>query len=272
MEPEQCHACHQPIGRPRKISNGLYLSIIVGNSIDLKMTTADRFLFKRDYEKFKLRVTLLNMVLLIVNLVFPSRPLDLLCHFLMVWYYCTLTIRESILRLNGSQMHWWWVAHHYFATAICAVAVTWQDDEDYRAFRLQFLLFALYICICQQLQYKYQSGCLRRLHSLGHGDSMDLTLEGFDMWMFRGLTFLLPILVFAYLGEIYNAYTLYSMWTRGTTSWHVPTLGVLFFIVGNGNLFMVVKIAIQKLGGDPRIRKQSLQTKFREYNGIDKLK
>lgn len=34
---------------------------------------------------------------------FNFRALDLLCHFLMVWYYCTLTIRESILRINGSK-------------------------------------------------------------------------------------------------------------------------------------------------------------------------
>ncbi|CAJ0942687.1 unnamed protein product, partial [Mesorhabditis belari] len=235
------------------------------------MTSADRFLFKRDYEKFKLRVTFVNLVLLVVNLVLPSRQLDLLCHFLMVWYYCTLTIRESILRLNGSQMHGWWVAHHYFATVISGVAITWSDDRFYQAFRLQFLLFALYISLCQQMQYKYQSGCLRRLHALGHGDTMDLTLEGFEGWMFRGLTFLLPFLLFAYLLELFHSYTLYQMWLSGETSWHVPVLGILFFIVGNGNLFMVAFTAIAKIREDPKRRKQSLRIKYQDISGIEKL-
>lgn len=33
----------------------------------------------------------------------PPRVLDALFNFLLVWYYCTLTIRESILISNGSR-------------------------------------------------------------------------------------------------------------------------------------------------------------------------
>ena len=33
--------------------------------------------------------------------------LDLLFMFLLVWYYCTLTIRESILKVNGSRIKGW---------------------------------------------------------------------------------------------------------------------------------------------------------------------
>ena len=32
------------------------------------------------------------------------RVLDLIFMFLIVWYYCTLTIRESILIVNGSRI------------------------------------------------------------------------------------------------------------------------------------------------------------------------
>ena len=31
------------------------------------------------------------------------RWMDAVLHFLLVWYYCTLTIRENILRINGSR-------------------------------------------------------------------------------------------------------------------------------------------------------------------------
>ncbi|KIH69315.1 hypothetical protein ANCDUO_00343, partial [Ancylostoma duodenale] len=58
-------------------------------------------------------------------------------------------------------------------------------------------------------QTQYQSGCLRRLHSLGQGHIMDITVEGFTSFMFKGLTFLLPFLVAAYVSiqfwlSVYN--------------------------------------------------------------------
>lgn len=34
---------------------------------------------------------------------FPTRVTDAVFNFLLVWYYCTLTIRESILINNGSK-------------------------------------------------------------------------------------------------------------------------------------------------------------------------
>lgn len=60
----------------------------------------------------------------------------------------------------------------------------------FQAFHSQFLLFAGYICLVQQLQYQYQSGCLRRLHSLGHGDSMDVTLGELFVSVLAGFSFL----------------------------------------------------------------------------------
>ncbi|EYC38383.1 hypothetical protein Y032_0721g1827 [Ancylostoma ceylanicum] len=115
------------------------------------------------------------------------------------------------------------------------------------AFHSQFLLFAAYICLVQQLQYQYQSGCLRRLHSLGHGDSMDVTLEGFATWMFQGLTFLLPFLAIVYMLELYNAYTLFSIWKSHDCVWQVPALSLLFLIVGVGNIAMVAQIVLHKM-------------------------
>ena len=40
---------------------------------------------------------------LYVLLLVSFRALDALFNFLLVWYYCTLTIRESILISNGSR-------------------------------------------------------------------------------------------------------------------------------------------------------------------------
>jgi hypothetical protein len=39
-----------------------------------------------------------------INLLVNYRVLDSIYMFLIVWYYCTLTIRESILKVNGSRI------------------------------------------------------------------------------------------------------------------------------------------------------------------------
>ena len=44
------------------------------------------------------------MAISLINLYVNHRLLDRAFMFLIVWYYCTLTIRESILRVNGSKI------------------------------------------------------------------------------------------------------------------------------------------------------------------------
>ncbi|VDL87707.1 unnamed protein product [Nippostrongylus brasiliensis] len=53
-----------------------------------------------------------------------------------------------------------------------------------------------------------------------------ISSEGFATWMFQGLTFLLPFLVVAYVLELYNAYTLYSLWTTQECVWQGNIHGV----------------------------------------------
>ncbi|CAI4230562.1 unnamed protein product [Auanema sp. JU1783] len=252
----------------RKNDNGFYLNIIIGNSIDLRMNSSQRLNFKRDYENFKLRVTLINLVLLTITFFFPSRPMDAVCHFLMVWYYCTLTIRENILIINGSKIHWWWVAHHYLACVVGGVALTWPDDEAYHEFRPQFIMFTGYICLVQQLQYQYQNGCIRRLHALGHGDTMDITLEGFASWMFQGLTFLLPFLMLAYIFEIYNAYCLLTIWHRQQCVWQVLALAILFTVVGAGNIFFVTMVLARRMSDSAKCRIDAI---IKKHPSLEKL-
>ena len=46
----------------------------------------------------------LGGILATTNFFLNIRALDILFMFLIVWYYCTLTIRESILIVNGSRI------------------------------------------------------------------------------------------------------------------------------------------------------------------------
>ncbi|CAD5217809.1 unnamed protein product [Bursaphelenchus okinawaensis] len=230
--------------------NGLYLSIILGSNLDVSLLNPDdRYRYKQEYEKFKMTVTSVAMVVLLLSYFMPSRATDALSTFLMVWYYCTLTIREAILRVNGSRIKGWWVLHHYAACVLCGIVLIWRDGPCYKEFRNLFIVMAFYIALVQMMQYKYQTGCLRRLHALGQRHSMDITVEGFSSWMFKGLTFILPFLVIGYLLQGYCSFYLFHMYFFKNCSqdWQVLALAVLFGIVSLGNIITSVIVFLKKL-------------------------
>ena len=53
-------------------------------------------------------------------------------------------------------------------------------------FRDQFMQFNVYLGFVQYLQFTYQKGCLYRLRSLGERNDMDITIDGFHSWMWKG--------------------------------------------------------------------------------------
>nr|DBA33449.1 TPA: hypothetical protein GDO54_001132 [Pyxicephalus adspersus] len=199
---------------PKK--NGLYLSLVLGN----------------------VNVTLLSK---------QSKVGDAVFNFLLVWYYCTLTIRESILINNGSRIKGWWVLNHYISTFLSGVMLTWPDGLMYQIFRNQFLSFSMYQSFVQFLQYYYQSGCLYRLRALGERHNMDLTVEGFQSWMWRGLTFLLPFLFFGQFWQLYNAITLFQLARHPECKeWQVIMCGLPFLVHFLGNFFTTLRVVHQK--------------------------
>eukprot|EP00079_Xenopus_tropicalis_P032936 XP_017946707.1 PREDICTED: transmembrane protein 120A isoform X3 [Xenopus tropicalis] len=202
---------------PKK--NGLYLSLVLGNVNVTLLSKQSKFAYKDEYEKFKLYLTMILMVLsFICRFVLNSRVTDAVFNFLLVWYYCTLTIRESILINNGS--------------------------------RKESLLDTQVVhCtgFVQFLQYYYQSGCLYRLRALGERHNMDLTVEGFQSWMWRGLTFLLPFLFFGQFWQLYNAITLFKLARHPECKeWQVIMCGLPFLVHFLGNFFTTLRVVHQK--------------------------
>ncbi|KAE8624860.1 hypothetical protein XENTR_v10006069 [Xenopus tropicalis] len=231
---------------PKK--NGLYLSLVLGNVNVTLLSKQSKFAYKDEYEKFKLYLTMILMVLsFICRFVLNSRVTDAVFNFLLVWYYCTLTIRESILINNGSRIKGWWVLNHYISTFLSGVMLTWPDGLMYQMFRNQFLSFSMYQSFVQFLQYYYQSGCLYRLRALGERHNMDLTVEGFQSWMWRGLTFLLPFLFFGQFWQLYNAITLFKLARHPECKeWQVIMCGLPFLVHFLGNFFTTLRVVHQK--------------------------
>ncbi|XP_023675174.1 transmembrane protein 120A-A [Paramormyrops kingsleyae] len=231
---------------PKK--NGLYLSLVLGNVNITLLNKQAKFAYKDEYEKFKLCLTVLLLLFSFTcRFVVTYRVVDALFNFLLVWYYCTLTIRESILISNGSRIKGWWVFHHYVSTFLSGVMLTWPDGRLYQMFRNQFLTYSLYQSFVQFLQYYYQSGCLYRLRALGERHNMDLTVEGFQSWMWRGLTFLLPFLFFGHFWQLYNGLTLFRMaQLPECKEWQVAMCGASYLVLFMGNFFTTLGVVYHK--------------------------
>ncbi|XP_053328683.1 transmembrane protein 120B isoform X1 [Spea bombifrons] len=231
---------------PKK--NGLYLNLVLGNVNVTLLSNQAKFAYKDEYEKFKLYLTIILLLGAIAcRFVLHYRVTDEVFNFLLVWYYCTLTIRESILITNGSRIKGWWVSHHYVSTFLSGVMLTWPDGLMYRMFRNQFLAFSIYQSCVQFLQYYYQSGCLYRLRALGERNHLDLTVEGFQSWMWRGLTFLLPSLFFGHFWQLYNAITLFELSRHEECKeWQISVLAFAFFLLFLGNFLTTLKVVHTK--------------------------
>eukprot|EP00092_Neocalanus_flemingeri_P001362 GFUD01001454.1.p1 GENE.GFUD01001454.1~~GFUD01001454.1.p1 ORF type:complete len:429 (+),score=133.49 GFUD01001454.1:926-2212(+) len=227
--------------------SGRYLRGILGN-VDFSILDKDKkYQYKEQYEQFKLIVNLIGGIIAIVNYFLNYRVIDLIIMFLIFWYYCTITIRESILIINGSRIKGWWRAHHFVSCVVGGVLLVWQDGPAYRAFRDQFMMFNVYVAFLQYLQYVYQKGCLYRLRSLGERQDMDITINGFHSWMWKGLGFLLPFLYLGYMMELYNAYTLYQLMYTYDATWQIPALSILFLVLGVGNITTTSMTILVKL-------------------------
>ncbi|XP_063349648.1 ion channel TACAN-like isoform X2 [Pelmatolapia mariae] len=232
---------------PKK--NGLYLSLVLGNVNVTLFNKQSKFAYKDEYEKFKLCLTVILLLFSFICYFFVSyRFSDVILNFLLVWYYCTLTIRESILITNGSRIKGWWVFHHYISAVLSGVMLTWPEGNLYHIFRNQFLAYSLYQSFVQCLQCYYQSGCLYRLRALGERHNMDLTVEGFQSWMWKGLTFLLPFLFFGHFWQLFNGLSLFRMaQLPECKEWQVSVCGLCFLILFAGNFFTTVAVVRQKL-------------------------
>ncbi|VDN12815.1 unnamed protein product [Dibothriocephalus latus] len=109
---------------PKK--NRLYLNVVLG-AVNVSFTTKqEKFAYKNNYENFKIIVSgIMALFALLLYICPPIRLMDSLFHFLLVWYYCTLTIREQILIQNGSKIKGWWATYHFILTALTAVMLIW---------------------------------------------------------------------------------------------------------------------------------------------------
>ena len=131
--------------------------------------------YKEDYEKWKLNLSFAILGLIIffsnllfdrffsafsvLNLIYFHRLAEALHLFLLLWFYCTLTVRESILVVNGSRIRGWWVMHHYISAFLVGVHIIWPTASDgYDRFRNLTVWFSLLVSL---VQVDFKGGLVR---------------------------------------------------------------------------------------------------------------
>jgi len=105
---------------------------------------------------------------------------------------------------------------------------------------------------------------------------MDITIEGFHSWMFKGLSFLLPFLFGGYIFQAYNSYSLYKLSSHPDATWQVLVLSIFFFVLFVGNTFTTLWVVPQKLRGkikeSYRLKSVSWAMKIRQQIKGEKAK
>lgn len=235
--------------------NSLILSLAVGDINVTLPRLADRMRYKQKYELFKLKMTFVafcfTFLRVLLDYVFHSsiRFPDAIFLVFLAWYYCSVVLREHILRANGSHIRPWWLAHHYLSIAVVAVVLVWPEGETYRKFYPRFNIFACFVGFIQLLEFDYQRRRMYTLRALGKKDAMDLPSEGVQevQWN-QGLSLLVPFLVVCQIWILYMAYYLFKLSrTPECVEWQVMALGGLFAVIGVGNTYTNYVTLMSKL-------------------------
>ena len=229
----------------------LVLRLALGNGAPYSLRPLKlRIGYKRDYEMFKLGMTVVStLVVLLCLFVTSNRVMDAIYEFLMLYYYCTIVLREHILVVNGSRIRKWWLGHHYFSIVLSGVVLTWPPGDSYHQFRPMFLWFCLFLCGLQYLQHRYQISRLYALVALDMARQMDTVVgDGVPSSSIdAGFMMLVPLLFCGHVWQIYISYTLYSMFLTGFGhEWQVVVVAILFAILGFGNFTATILTLVSR--------------------------
>ncbi|XP_022690276.1 transmembrane protein 120A-like isoform X1 [Varroa jacobsoni] len=240
---------------------GKYLYFVLGSVSVAMRSNKLKLNYKIEYENFKLVVTCALLALSVICLLRgPGTRWDPVLMFGLVWFYCTLTIRESILKANGSNIKGWWRLYHFLATGLSGVTVLWADKQGFQLhLRSCFLTYTCVMLVAHQMQYRYQAGTLYRLQALGATptgnsdvDPMEVSVEGVHSLlvkpMLRDFFLLMPFLYAVYLLQLLMLYLVVELISSKPESatWHAASAAVFFGVMFVGNVYNTTKAIYSK--------------------------
>lgn len=224
-------------------TGGMFVEMFLG-SINVRFARkSERLAFKKEYEKLKLKLAPVFVVLCIICLVFKEyRWLHMVLQLALSCYYVTLAIRENILRANGSNIRAWWIIHHYFTMMQGVLLLTWPNSETYARYRQQLHLFGLYNAILQIFQTRYQMARLYTLRSLGRANEMDVaSSDSTQIHWSETMRLLLPLILLGQFLQGKQAVHLFRIYKEFPTELQILLLSLLFLANFLGNIITTMK-------------------------------
>ncbi|KAH7827011.1 putative Transmembrane protein 120 like [Monocercomonoides exilis] len=163
-----------------------------------------------------------------------------------------LSLRERILRVNGSHIRGWWKVHHMCCLLFCCGLVAWFDSRQYQEMRRSLYAVGVYTGAVQYLQAKYQMSRLYTLVSLGKVSEMDVpNRDSAPLHWSINMTLLLPFLLIGYFLQFYMGFRMCALYVtrRVFKEWNLVFVGGIFIFLSVGNTLATGITAIKSHGG-----------------------
>ncbi|PON40677.1 TMPIT-like [Parasponia andersonii] len=239
--------------------HGRFLRMFLG-PINVRASRKDiQLKVKEEYNSYRDRTALLFLLFPSTLLILrswiwdgclPAFPVQLYQAWLLL-LYTGLALRENILRANGSDIRPWWIYHHYCATVMALVSLTWEIKGQPNCSKKQrgvqlFLQWAMMQGVAMLLQNRYQRQRLYTRIALGKAKRMDVVwgeTAGVDgqLWV------LCPILFVLQGFEAYVGLLLLRTALDGVVSeWQVIFCGFLLVLMAVGNFVNTVQTLMVK--------------------------
>jgi hypothetical protein len=232
----------------------------------------DRVALRDEYEKFKERTNLGFVVFPLVWMLTDvylrhewryTHWIHILTHVWLLYYYVSLSLRENILLANGSKIRPWWITHHYVASAMSIIVLTWpSDSQSWARFTRLFTAYFLYQGLVQFVQGWYQRARHYPRVALGEAHHMDVSHTETLSEFHRGLYPIAALLLVAHVWQIFNGVALLQVlaselnvsqpWYHFREELQCLALGVLFIFLGVTNFYVTCDTVVEKFAKERR--------------------
>ncbi|KAF2071748.1 hypothetical protein CYY_006933 [Polysphondylium violaceum] len=221
----------------------------------------EKFRLKQEYEKFKKKTNPQFILFVVLLLLYPhSSFITTSWQIWLLYYYVTLALRENILLVNGSAIKPWWIIHHYLSIAGSLTNLLWPFSPAFSHFLPQVTYFSGAQGLVQILTNRYQQGRLYKLVAMGKANIIDVTgeSEGWndDPGWTPSALFLLPFLLFVQFFQLYNSFSFfaYAYTNEFKVEWQVLACGLIFLLLGVGNLTTTMTTYYQKWTSNKKVK------------------
>jgi len=247
-------------------TRSIFSRIVLGRVNVKCFSERERFRLRDEYNKFKLRTSVIFVLFPLVVLFFhyylrhnwaDTHWINLFHHLWLLYYFVSLALRENILLVNGSNIRPWWIYHHYLSAAGTVVWLVWPQTEIYLSYVPYVTCLCLYTGVVQSMQilfYQKRDYANRALGKTGH---MDISYPETLTELPKELLILVPFLFIAQVWQMllglsflktffFECDILDKHWTEFREELQVGASGVFAIILASGNFIATVLTVYRK--------------------------